>query len=250
MTVHATAISDLDAFALGEAFRTRRLSPVEAAKDALDRAEASQSTVNAFALIDRERTLAWARESEARWANGAPLGPFDGVGVTIKDNMAVAGWPSIKGSKVAPRDPMAFDAPVTARCKEAGLVVLGTTTMPEFGWTATTETLTGQTHNPWHLDYSSGGSSGGSAAWVASGVVPIAHGNDGGGSIRIPAAACGLVGLKPTRGRLRLTDGGEAMPVRVVTDSVLARSTDLSLYVTGSSCLSDRWPFENANRRG
>lgn len=198
-----TDLSELDAFAQGAAFRRRTLSPVEVATDALDRAEASQATTNAFVTIDRERTLGWARESEARWLRGAPLGPFDGVGVTIKDNMAVAGWPSLKGSTVAARTPVDFDAPVTARCREAGLVILGTTTMPEFGWIGlSTSPLTGHTRNPWNPERTAGGSTSGGAAAAALGIGRFHLGSDGLGSIRIPAAYCGVAGIKPSYGRV------------------------------------------------
>ena len=105
------------------------------------------------------------------------------------------------------------------------MVSLGKSTLPEFGLTATTESLaTGSTHNPWNLDYSTGGSSGGAAALVAAGVVPLAHGNDGGGSIRIPAACCGLVGLKPSRSRLADVEGAEKIPINIVCHGVISRS--------------------------
>jgi aspartyl-tRNA(Asn)/glutamyl-tRNA(Gln) amidotransferase subunit A len=203
MSLSTTAIAELDAFALGHAFRRKALSPVEAAKDALDRAEAAQPVVNAFALIDRERTLADARASEARWMRGEPLGAFDGVSVTIKDNLSVEGWPSRKGSTVTPDAAMDYDAPVTARCKEAGLVVLGTTTMPEFGWIGlSTSPLTGHTRNPWNRERTAGGSSSGAAACAALGIGRFHLGTDGLGSIRIPAAYCGVPGIKPTYGRV------------------------------------------------
>ncbi len=203
MSLSTTAIAELDAFALGHAFRRKTLSPVEAATDALDRAEAAQPSINAFALIDRARTLASARQSEARWMRGEPLGAFDGVTVTIKDNLAVEGWPSLKGSKVTPKSPMAYDAPVTARCKEAGLVILGTTTMPEFGWIGlSTSPLTGHTRNPWNAKRTAGGSSSGAAACAALGIGRFHLGTDGLGSIRIPAAFCGVAGIKATYGRV------------------------------------------------
>lgn len=203
MTITTTAIAELDAFALGHAFARRQISPVEVARDALDRAEAAQPVVNAFALIDRERTLAAARESEARWMAGTPLSPFDGVPATVKDNLAVEGWPSGKGSVVTPKTPMGYDAPVTARCREAGLVILGLTTMPEFGWIGlSSSALTGDTRNPWHLDRTAGGSSSGAAVCAALGLGRFHIGTDGLGSIRIPAAYCGVPGLKATYGRV------------------------------------------------
>lgn len=217
--VHAftdDALADLDATGVAERIRNREISAAEAVDAAIERSRRVEESLQALAHPDFDRARTRAQDpGDAEFA---------GVPAAFKDNIKVGGMPMTEGSQALPRTPQPKDGRIAAQFRQTGIIPIGTTTMPEFGWTATTETLTRQTHNPWHLDYSSGGSSGGSAAWVASGVVPIAHGNDGGGSIRIPAAVCGLVGLKPTRGRLRLTDGGEAMPVRVVTDSVLARS--------------------------
>lgn len=142
----------------------------------------------------------------------------------FKDNIAVGGMVVTGGSRAFGSTPQPTDGAVAAQYRATGLIPIGTSTMPEFGWTCTTETLDYQTHNPWGTSYSAGGSSGGSAAYVAAGVVPIAHGNDGGGSIRIPAHACGLVGLKPTRGRLRIEAGDRILPVHITSNSVLARS--------------------------
>ncbi|NNG38333.1 amidase [Flexivirga sp. ID2601S] len=217
--VHAftdDALGDLDATGVAERIRTKQISAREAVDAAIARAERLEPQLQAMAYDDFAR----ARDRAAEPGDAE----FAGVPAAFKDNIRVGGMPMTEGSAAVPPVPQKKDGRVAAQFRATGIIPIGTTTMPEFGWTATTETVTRDTHNPWHLGYSSGGSSGGSAAWVASGVVPIAHGNDGGGSIRIPAAACGLIGLKPTRGRLRLTDGGEAMPVRVVTDSVLARS--------------------------
>ncbi|HWC24713.1 MAG TPA: amidase [Flexivirga sp.] len=217
--VHAftdDALGDLDATGVAERIRSREISAAEAVEAAIERSRRVEESLQALQHPDFDR----ARER----AQDPGSAEFAGVPAAFKDNIKVGGMPMTEGSQALPRTPQRKDGRIAAQFRQTGIIPIGTTTMPEFGWTATTETLSRQTQNPWHLDYSSGGSSGGSAAWVASGVVPIAHGNDGGGSIRIPAAVCGLVGLKPTRGRLRLTDGGEAMPVRIVTDSVLARS--------------------------
>ncbi|GGB32149.1 putative amidase AmiC [Flexivirga endophytica] len=201
---------------MAQRIRSGEISAVEAVDAAIARAEQVEESLQALRHPDFERARTRAQDPGSA--------EFAGVPAAFKDNIKVGGMPMTEGSQALPPTPQPKDGRIAAQFRQTGIIPIGTTTMPEFGWTATTETLTGQTHNPWNLGYSSGGSSGGSAAWVSSGVVPIAHGNDGGGSIRIPAAVCGLVGLKPTRGRLRLTDGGEAMPVRIVTDSVLARS--------------------------
>lgn len=217
--VHAfadDALGDLDATGVAERIRSGEISAAEAVDAAIARAERVEQSLQALAHPDFDRAR--------RRARAPGVAEFAGVPSAFKDNIKVGGMPMTEGSAALPRTPQVRDGRVAAQYLQTGIIPIGTTTMPEFGWTATTETLTRQTHNPWHLDHSSGGSSGGSASWVAAGVVPIAHGNDGGGSIRIPAAACGLIGLKPTRGRLRLADGGAALPVRIVTDSVLARS--------------------------
>jgi amidase len=152
-------------------------------------------------------------------------GLLTGVPSFIKDNEHVKGVPTLIGTRALPKKPADVSSRFVEQFLSAGLVSLGKTTLPEFGLTATTESLaTGSTRNPWNLDYSTGGSSGGSAALVAAGVVPLAHGNDGGGSIRIPAACCGLVGLKPSRGRLPDVAGTEKMPIHIVCNGVISRS--------------------------
>lgn len=193
----------LPATALGERYAAGGLSPVEVAERHLARLEALEPALNAFQLVDREGALAAAREATARWRQGAARGPLDGVPVTIKDNVDMRGWPTRNGSTTSHTMPAAQDAPVVARLREAGAVFLGKTTTPEFAWKGITDSrLKGFTRNPWALDRSSGGSSGGAAAALAAGIGTIAYGNDGGGSIRIPASFCGLFGLKPTFGRV------------------------------------------------
>jgi amidase len=220
--VHAfadDALGDGDATEVAARLAAGEVSPVEVVAAAIDRLEAVNPRLNALAFPDFER----ARDRAA--ALRTPRGAFGGVPTLTKDNIHVAGMPMTMGSLALPRDPVQVDGGFTRQLLDTGVIPIGSTTMPEFGWTATTERVGGDvTRNPWGTDYSSGGSSGGSAAFVAAGVVPIAHGNDGGGSIRIPAAACGLVGLKATRGRLLPDESERTMPVRVVTDGVLARS--------------------------
>lgn len=197
-------IHELTAADMSERFRTRDLSPVEVAETLLGRIEALDADINAFCHLDAESTLDQARASEARWLDGSPLSPLDGVPVAVKDLLVTKGWPTLRGSKVVdPAGPWDEDAPSVARLKEAGAVMLGKTTTPEFGWKGTTEgPLTGVTRNPWNRAKTPGGSSGGSSAALAARLAPLALGTDGGGSIRIPASFAGVFGLKPSYGRV------------------------------------------------
>ncbi len=184
-------------------FREGSLSPVEATRAALDRVERLNETLNAFCLVDEERALAAARESEERWRLKVPRGRVDGVPTSIKDLMPVQGWPTRRGSHTSSEAVAEEDAPCVARLKEHGAVLLGKTTTPEFGWKGVTDSpLTGVTRNPWNTEQTPGGSSGGAAVAVATGMGALATGTDGGGSIRIPAAFTGIVGHKPSYGRV------------------------------------------------
>jgi aspartyl-tRNA(Asn)/glutamyl-tRNA(Gln) amidotransferase subunit A len=186
-----------------EAYRRRELSPVEVVDDHLARIERLNPSLNAFVVVDADGARAAAAASEARWHDGAPTGELDGVPTTIKDLIDVAGFPTSSGSAVVDDVVAEADAPPAARLREAGAIILGKTTTSEFGWKGMTDTPRfGVTRNPWDLDHTPGGSSGGAGASLAAGIGAVAHGNDGGGSIRIPASYCGLVGLKPTFGRV------------------------------------------------
>src|SRR5262249_22087706 len=148
--------------------------------------------LNPFIIVCHEEALAAARQSEARWRRGAPLGAVDGVPTTVKDLMMLKGHPWRRGSLTTPDKPEVEDAPIVARMREQGAVFIGKTTTPEFGWKGVTDSrLTGITRNPWDPARTSGGSSGGAAASVAVGMGTLAIGSDGGGSIRIPSALCG-----------------------------------------------------------
>jgi aspartyl-tRNA(Asn)/glutamyl-tRNA(Gln) amidotransferase subunit A len=197
-------IAFLSASALIEQYRRKALSPVEVTEALLRRIERVEPEINAFALVARDSALAEARAAEARWAKGTPQGLLDGVPVTIKDLFLTRGWPTLRGSRLTRREqPWDEDAPPVARLKEHGAVLLGKTTMPDLGWKATGDSpLTGITRNPWNLGRTPGGSSAGAAAALAAGIAPLALGTDGGGSIRIPCAFCGLAGLKPSFGRV------------------------------------------------
>jgi len=194
----------MSATELLRAYRTRRLSPVEATRAMLERIAAIQPRINAFCRMDEAGALKSARESEARWTKGAPRGLLDGVPVSVKDLVWMKGLPTLSGSRtVNPDQPWDEDGPAVARLREHGAVLLGKTTTPEFGHRFTTDSpLTGITRNPWNLERSPGGSSGGAGAALAAGLAPLALGSDGGGSIRIPSAWSGVVGLKPTAGRV------------------------------------------------
>ncbi|MDP8957978.1 MAG: amidase [Actinomycetota bacterium] len=185
-------------------FRKGVLSPVEATETMLERIEAVDPALNAFCLVDGDRALEQATASERRFAAGKPLGPLDGVPVAVKDVFLTRGWPTLKGSHtVNPHQAWENDAPAVARLREAGAVFPGKTTTPEFGWKGVTDSpREGITRNPWDSTRTPGGSSGGSSAALATGMVPLALGTDGGGSIRIPGGFSGVVGIKPTFARV------------------------------------------------
>ncbi len=185
-------------------YRTHKISPVEAVRASLDRIERYGSKLNAFTIVDPDSALNAASDSEQRWKTGNPKGLLDGVPTTIKDLVITKGWPTLRGSRSTnPDQPWDEDAPCVARLKEHGAVLLGKTTTPEFGHKGVTDSvLTGITRNPWNLDKTPGGSSGGASAAVASGMGQLAIGTDAGGSIRIPACFAGIYGLKPTFGRV------------------------------------------------
>jgi amidase len=183
---------------LAELVRSGEISSRELVETSLSRIEQLNPQLNAFVEVDGERALATASEVKS----GDPR-PFAGVPIAIKNNRPVAGYKLTIGCSLMAEHVADYDHNITRRLKDAGFVIVGTTTLPEYGILPVSEArLFGPTRNPWDLERTPGGSSGGAAAAVTSGMVPVAHGNDGGGSIRIPAACCGLVGLKPTRGRI------------------------------------------------
>jgi aspartyl-tRNA(Asn)/glutamyl-tRNA(Gln) amidotransferase subunit A len=220
---------------LSRSFRRRDLSPVELVDKMLARAEHLQLHLNFLVMLDPDGARAAARASEARWMKGEPLSPLDGIPTSIKDTTTVKGWPTRVGSHATDETPAGEDAPVVARLRAAGMPIIGKSTTPEFGWKALTDSpLQGTTRSPWNLGHTPGGSSGGASAMTAAGVGPLNHGNDGGGSIRIPAAHTGLVGLKPSFGRIPQYPADAAF-ADVISQGVLARSvldTALALNAT------------------
>jgi aspartyl-tRNA(Asn)/glutamyl-tRNA(Gln) amidotransferase subunit A len=195
---------EMTAAELSAAYASRDLSPVEVTEACLGRIEALDSQINSFCHLDPSVSLAQAERSEARWLEGDPLSPLDGVPVGVKDLLLTKGWATRRGSfTVDPKGPWDEDAPTVARLREAGAVLIGKTTTPEFGWKGSTDSpLTGITRNPWNTKKTPGGSSGGSSAALAARFCPLALGTDGGGSIRIPASFAGVYGIKPSFGRV------------------------------------------------
>ena len=184
-------------------YRARTVSPVEVVRSALERIAQHNPKINAFTVVTEERAMAEARASERRWAAGAPLGPLDGMPISVKDTLMVKGYAFRRGSRATSEAPVAESAPVVDHVLNSGAAILGITTTPEFGASPVTiSPLTGITRNPWNLSKNAGGSSGGAAAAVVSGMGQAALGTDAGGSTRIPAGLCGSVGFKPTGGRL------------------------------------------------
>jgi amidase len=216
--VHAfgdDVLADHDGIALAGLIRNGDVGRREVVEAALARAQMVDGALHAVQVLDADRALA------------APARPgvFSGVPTFVKDNTDVAGFPTGHGSEAFTPGPAKRDAPFSRVLQGLGLVPLGKSRLPEFGFNASTEFMTGEpVCNPWDTGFSAGASSGGSAALVAAGVVPLAHANDGGGSIRIPAAACGLVGLKPTRGRFPAAPLERILPVNIVGEGVVTRT--------------------------
>ncbi|MFA7667530.1 MAG: amidase [Burkholderiaceae bacterium] len=221
-----TAIHDLSALELSNAYLRGELSPVEVARTLFAHIERWEPEINAMYLVQRDSALAAAAASEARWKAGEPLSPIDGVPVTVKENLYSAGDPSPLGTLASDLAPRPIDAPPVARLREAGCVILGKTTMPDFGMLSSgRSSIHGTTRNPWRLDRNPAGSSSGAAAAGAAGYGPLHVGTDIGGSVRLPAALCGLFGLKPSLGRIPIDPpytGRVAGPItRRVSDAAL-----------------------------
>ncbi len=183
-------------------YASGRLSPVEALQAVMQRVARHNPRINAFAVMN-PRALEAAGQSESRWRAGRPLGLLDGVPCTVKDLIDLAGFPTRRGSRLTSAAPVDDDAPISLALKSAGAVIIGKTTTTEYGWKSPGDCpLHGITRNPWDTRYTTGGSSSGAGAAGAAGFGPLHVGTDAGGSVRIPAAWCGLVGLKPSFGRI------------------------------------------------
>lgn len=223
----------LTAIDLVKAYRRRSLSPVEVLDAIEARIDRFEPDLKAFSHRDPALAQSQAKAAEARWTKGEPLGPVDGVPITIKESLDVEGWASRKGSTTIPADQLAdADCPVVRHMRSGGAVFVGQTTMPEFGWKGVTDgPLHGITRNPWDTRMTPGGSSGGAAATAALNLGCLHFGTDAAGSVRIPAAFTGVFGLKPTYGRIAahpLSMFGTLSHIgpmsRTVTDSALMMS--------------------------
>ncbi|MFI8824677.1 amidase [Streptomyces sp. NPDC053431] len=217
--VHAfrdDALGERDAVGIAAAIRRREVGAAEVARDAAERVRAVE---------DRLHAVQVRLDAPAPYEEGPAAGALAGVPTFVKDNTDYRGLPTGHGSAAFTPRAARRHAPFARQFLSSGVTVLGKTRLPEFGFSPTTEYEDAEpVRNPWNTGYSAGGSSGGSAALVAAGAVPIAHANDGGGSIRIPAACCGLVGLKPTRGRVVRNAQSRQLPLDIVSDGVVSRS--------------------------
>lgn len=216
----------MNALELLAAFRARTLSPVEAMRDILDRVARFEPHIHATYLLNPERALHEAAASEARWQRGAPMGPLDGVPVTLKDNISTKGEPMPLGTAASDLTPAAVDAPPAARLREAGAICFSKTTMPDYGMLSSgLSSFHPLARNPWDLARNPGGSSAGAAAAAAAGYGPLHLGTDIGGSVRLPAGWCGIFALKPSAGRVPIDPpyiGRVAGPMtRTVADAAL-----------------------------
>ncbi len=228
---------DYDALGLANLVVQRDVKPSELLEEAINRAEAMNPKLNAIVYKDYDNARSMA-------SGDLPKGPFTGVPFLLKDIMAMTTtMPTRQACAFMPPIPWFHDSVLTSKFKQAGLVPFGKTNVPEFGLVATTEPkLYGAAHNPWNLNHSTGGSSGGSGAAVAAGIVPMAHANDGGGSIRIPASCNGLVGLKPTRGRVSpgpdLGESVDGLAIDLVVSRTV-RDTAAALDIASGPVMGD-----------
>ncbi|RUP23809.1 MAG: amidase [Curvibacter sp.] len=248
------ALWRLDATDLVAGYRAGRFTPEQALQACLARDVATQDRLHALIWRDPDGALAAARASTRRWAQGRPLSELDGVPVTVKDNLHVQGWPTRWGSRLLPEQSRPSDELPVARLRAAGAVLWAKTHLPEFAMQGITDNLLhGACHNPWDLGCTPGGSSGGAAAAVAAGLGPLALATDGGGSIRRPAAHCGVLGFKPSAGRVPRAGG---LPEIVLDHEVvggLARSgrdleTLLGVLAGGTGALTAAAPHQGSAR--
>jgi len=232
--------------------RRKQLSPVELTDAVLAAIEAAQPRLNAFVTVTADLARAQARAAEQAVMDGAELAPLHGVPVSIKDQVETAGIPTTHGSAIFADNVPVRDDVIATRLREVGCIMVGKTRMPEFGHKGLTDGPSfGVTPNPWDLSRTSGGSSGGAAAAVASGLGPLALGTDGAGSVRIPAACCGVVGHKPTLGAVPWESALDAFGNYTYAGPITRTVTDAALMHTALSGASarDPWTLTNQEQR-
>ncbi|MEV4078458.1 amidase [Nonomuraea fuscirosea] len=228
----------VSAVRLAGAIRARELSPVEAATVYLDRIDRFDPEINAFVWRNEEEVMTAARAAERALMSGDRIGPFHGIPIPIKDLTSVAGQPNTMGSRGVSDAPRTMNDLVIDRLLHVGFILMGRTNTPEMGTLPVTENARyGRTANPWDLTRSPAGSSGGAAAAVAAGMAPVAHGNDGGGSLRMPASACGLVGLKPSRARI--PQRAQSWWEYCTTEGVICRYVEDVATILDALCVPD-----------
>ena len=249
-TTQATRLADLSAGELLDGYRARRFSPVEVLDSVLDRVRADEPRVRATYALDSDGARVAAAGSERRWRQGTPVGALDGVPVTIKENIATRGTPMPAGTAATVLRPLPADAPAAARLREAGAVIFTKTTMPDYGMLGSSQSsFHAATRNPWDPTRTPGGSSSGAAAAAAAGYGPLHLGTDIGGSIRQPAGWCGIVGLKPTFGRVPVTPPYQGRVVGPMTRTVADAARLMSIIGvpdtadhTALPALATEWP--------
>ena len=226
------ALCFLPATELAASIRSKQVSPVEVVEAVLARIEAINPRLNAFVFVHADEARQQARAAEAALLRGDELGPLHGVPVSVKDNVAIAGKPLTYGSRLL-RDNFAGEtSPVAERILGSGAIIVGRTNTPEFAWRGSTENrLFGETRNPWDLGRTAGGSSGGAGAAVAAGLTPLSLGTDGAGSIRIPASFCGIVGHKPSFGRVPFFPSANANELAAHAGPMTRTVRDAALFL-------------------
>jgi aspartyl-tRNA(Asn)/glutamyl-tRNA(Gln) amidotransferase subunit A len=242
----------LPAVEVAARIKAKDLSPVELVDAVLRRIEALNTRLNAFCFVHADEAREQARAAEAAVLRGAPLGPLHGVPVSVKDNVPVAGKPLTYGSRLLRENVAQESSPIATRIAEAGAIVIGRTNTPEYAWRGSTDNrLFGETRNPWDLTRTAGGSSGGAGAAVAAGLAPLAVGTDGAGSIRIPASFCGIVGHKPSFGRVPFypSPGANELAAHVGPMTRTVRDAALFLDVLAGPDERDRFSLPATSER-
>lgn len=249
MMTYLDELTKMNAIELASLIKTRQISAVEVIESHLDRIDALNPKINAFCTVLYDEAMSAAKSADIAVTNGTKLGPLHGIPVALKDLTPTKGIRTTRGSRLFKHDVPTEDALIVKRIKDAGGIILGKTNTPEFGHKGITDNLIfGPTRNPWNLERIAGGSSGGSSAAVSAGLVPLAEGSDGAGSIRIPSSMCGVYGFKPTFGRVPDVSGAFSSHSPFFHNGPISRNvTDAALFyqVLAGSHYSDPFSIPN-----